>query len=170
MPYLTYHDGEETQRFEITRKLTGVGRAADNDLCLSDSAVQAYHAQILKDGKNFVLSSLDRAAVLVVNGKDRRNYSLKDGDLLMFGGTELTFSLEEPHGEDAAVISGRHASPTSTPLRVAVPGAVDPRLEKIATFAGKLLLGMQVPEVFKTLLDSVIELCGANKGFLIHLQ
>jgi len=170
VPYLTYHDGEETQRFEITRKLTGVGRAADNDLCLSDPAVQTHHAQILKDGKNFVLSSLDRAAVLVVNGKDRRNYSLKDGDLLMFGGTELTFSTKEPQGEEAAVISGRHAAPSTAPPRVAIEGAVDPRLEKIATFAGKLLLGMQVPEVFKTLLDSVIELCGANKGFLIHIQ
>jgi transcriptional regulator with GAF, ATPase, and Fis domain len=37
-------------------------------------------------------------------------------------------------------------------------------------FAEKLLLGMAVPDIFKTLLDSVIALCGASKGFLIHIN
>jgi transcriptional regulator with GAF, ATPase, and Fis domain len=161
VPFLTFHDGDSVQRFELRRKLTGIGRASDNRLVLDDAAVLAYHAQILRDGKSWVLSSLDRDAVLIVNGKDRRHYSLKDGDILHLGGTELTFSLDAP---SAAV-----AATTSSQAPVPIPAA-DARLEKIATFASKLLLGMEVPAVFKTLLDAVIDLVGATKGFLIHVR
>ena len=160
MPFLTYHDGQEVQRFELTRKLTGVGRAPDNKLVIDDPGVLPYHAQVLRDGKSWVLSSLDRNAILVVNGKDRRHYSLKDGDILLLGGTELTFAMQEP--------KSLTASQRTVPA--VAPGGPDPRVAKIAGFAEKLLLGMQVPDIFKTLLDAVIDLTGATKGFLIHLN
>jgi transcriptional regulator with GAF, ATPase, and Fis domain len=159
VPYLTYHDGQEVQRYELTRKLTGVGRAPDNKLVIDDPGILPYHAQILRDGTSWVLSSLDRNAVLVVNGQERRHYSLKDGDLVLLGGTELAFTLQEPK---SAAASLRTVAP--------VAGGPDPRLAKIAGFAEKLLLGMVVPDIFKTLLDAVIDLTGATKGFLIHLS
>ena len=162
MPFLTYHDGSEVQRYELTRKLIGIGRSPDNRLVLKDEAVLAYHAQVLRDGKSWVLSSLDRHATLIVNGKDRRHWSLKDGDLIMLGGTELTFTLSEP--------ASRARPPTTTTTSAVAVSGPDPRFEKIVTFAEKLLLGMQVPEIFKTLLDSVIDLTGASKGFLLHLN
>lgn len=160
MPFLTFHDGQDVQRFELTRKLTGVGRAPDNKLVVDDPGILPYHAQVLRDGKSWVLSSLDRNAVLMVNGKERRHYSLKDGDILLLGGTELTFSMQEPKSMTA---SQRTVAPVAA-------GGPDPRLEKIAGFAEKLLLGMAVPDIFKTLLDAVIDLTGATKGFLIHLN
>ncbi len=163
MPYLVYRVGDDIHRFELNRKLCGIGRSSDNNLCLEDPGVEPHHAQVLRDGKNWVLSSLDRNAVLMVNGRDRRNYSLKDGDLLLLGGTELVFSLDE-------LSKAEESLPRSSSQRIEpVAEDIDPRLEKIATFAEKLLLGMQVPEIFKTLLDAVIDLCGANKGFLIHI-
>jgi transcriptional regulator with GAF, ATPase, and Fis domain len=162
VPFLTYHDGEQVQRFEISRKLCGIGRAGDNDLAISDPGIEPYHAQILRDGKTWVLTSLDPDAVLLVNGRDRRNYSLKDGDLLLMGGTELAFSLTAP-GTEAS------ARPRKATAKAEV-ASIDPRLKKITTFAEKLLLGMEVPEIFKTLLDAVIALCGASKGFLIHVD
>jgi len=164
VPFLTYHDGTEVQRYELTRKLTGIGRSPDNRLVIDDEAILPYHAQVLRDGKSWVLSSLDRNAVLIVNGKDRRHYSLQDGDLIMLGGTELTFSVSAPATMQARKPVGLDSVPGLTPT------GADPRLKKISTFAEKLLLGMQVPEIFKTLLDAVIELCGASKGFLIHLE
>ena len=149
MPFLTYHDGDQVQRFEITRKLTGVGRAGDNDLAISDPGIEPYHAQILRDGKSWVLTSLDPEAVLLVNGRDRRNYGLRDGDLLMMGGTELSFSLSAPQEAKATPRQ-------DTGRRRAVDAdGLDPRLKKISTFAEQLLLGMEVPEIFKTLLDHV---------------
>jgi len=162
VPFLTYHDGEQVQRFEITRKLTGIGRANDNDLSITDPGIEPYHAQILRDGKNWVLTSLEPEAVLLVNGRDRRNYGLKDGDLLMMGGTELSFSTTVP-GE-------LKASPRKAAGKAGGEDDIDPRLKKITTFAEQLLLGMEVPEIFKTLLDAVIALCGASKGFLIHID
>ena len=160
MPFLTFQSHEGVQRVELTRKLTGIGRSSDNRIVLSDEAVLPYHAQILRDGANWVLSSLDREAVLIVNGRDRRNCSLCDGDLLLLGGTELTFTDQVPTPEFVPA-----------PVRATAPGTgVDSRLEKISTFAEKLLLGMAVPEIFKTLLDSVVSLTGASKGFLIHVR
>ncbi len=162
MPFLTYHDGEQVQRFEITRKLTGVGRAPDNDLAITDPGIEPYHAQILRDGKNWVLTSLEPEAELLVNGRNRRNYGLRDGDLLMMGGTELSFSTTVP-GE-------LKVSPRKASAKAGDDDGIDPRLKKITTFAEQLLLGMEVPEIFKTLLDAVISLCGASKGFLIHID
>jgi len=163
VPFLTYHDGENVQRFEITRRLTGVGRSPDNDLSITDPAIEPYHAQILRDGKTWVLTSLDPDALLLVNGRERRNYPLKDGDLLMMGGTELSFCLVAP-GE------ARAAPRKAAAAKSADGDSFDPRLKKISTFAEQLLLGMEVPEIFKTLLDAVIALCGASKGFLIHVD
>ena len=138
----------------------GIGRASDNRIVLEDEAVLLHHAQVLRDGSSWVLSSLDREAVLIVNGKDRRHYSLRDGDLVLLGGTELTFSEDAPASDFIP-----------SPLReVGSPARIDERLEKISMFAEKLLLGMAVPDIFKTLLDSVIALCGASKGFLIHIN
>jgi transcriptional regulator with GAF, ATPase, and Fis domain len=168
VPYLTYRDASGVQRVEVTRKLTGVGKAGDNRIVIDDPAILSYHAQILRDGKNWVLSSLDRGAILVVNGKDRRNYSLEDGDLLILGGTELTWSTEAPSE------SGRYRAPgPAASKRTQLPAGGAPqdvRLKKLTSFTEKLLLGMAVPDIFKTLLDSVIELTGASKGFLIHLD
>ena len=162
MPYLTYNDGNEVQRFEVRRKLTGIGSSSDNNLHLEDPAVQPYHCQILRDGKNWVISSLDRGALIVVNGKERRHYKLQDGDLLMLGGTELAFSTEEPAASVTDTLSSRP--------RVAAVAGKDPRFDKLVRFSEKLLLGMETNDVFKTLLDSVISLTGASKGFLIHIS
>lgn len=162
MPYLTYNDGNEVQRFEVRRKLTGIGSSSDNNLHLDDPAVQPYHCQILRDGKNWVISSLDRDALIVVNGKERRHYKLQDGDLLMLGGTELAFSTEEPASSVTDTLSSRP--------RVAAVAGKDPRFDKLVRFSEKLLLGMETSDVFKILLDAVISLTGASKGFLIHIS
>jgi len=160
VPFLTFQSSEGIQRVELTRKLMGIGRASDNRIVLEDEAVLLHHAQVLRDGSSWVLSSLDREAVLIVNGKDRRHYSLRDGDLVLLGGTELTFSEDAPAPDFIP-----------SPLReIGSPARIDERLEKISMFAEKLLLGMAVPDIFKTLLDSVIALCGASKGFLIHIN
>ena len=163
MPYLTYHDAGDVQRVEVTRKLTGIGSAPDNRVALADPAVLAYHCQVLRDGKNWVLSSLDRDALIMVNGKERRHYKLQDGDLLMLGGTEIAWSTDEPTKQVETTLSRQRVA------RPLIEGK-DPRFDKLARFSEKLLLGMVVPDVFKTLLDAVISLTGASKGFLIHIN
>ncbi len=163
MPYLTYHNDGAVERVEVTRKLTGIGSAPDNKVALADPAVLAYHCQVLRDGKNWVLSSLDRDALIMVNGKERRHYKLQDGDLLMLGGTELAWSTVEPNKAVETTLSRQRVA------RPLVEGK-DPRFDKLARFSEKLLLGMVVPDVFKTLLDAVISLTGASKGFLIHIS
>ena len=163
MPYLTYQSDAGVQRIEITRKLTGIGSSPDNKVHLSDPAVQPYHCQVLRDGKNWVLSSLDRDALIMVNGKERRHYKLQDGDLLMLGGTELAWSVDEPTRQLETTMSSR-------PRITAVAGGRDPRFEKLVRFSEKLLAGLELSDVFKVLLDAVISLTGASKGFLIHIS
>jgi len=163
VPYLTYSNDDGVQRFEITRKLTGIGSAADNTVHLIDPAVLSYHCQLLRDGKNWVLSSMDREALIMVNGKERRHYKLQDGDLLMLGGTELAWSVDAPTEQLTTTMSSR-------PRVAPVAGGPDPRFDKLVRFSEKLLMGMEVADIFKVLLDSVISLTGASKGFLIHIS
>ena len=153
MPYLTFHDGSAVRRVELARKLTGIGSADDNGVQVKDPAVLAFHCQVLRDGKNWVISSLDREALILVNGKERRHYKLEDGDLIFIGGTELVFSTEAPPAAQNDTLS--------RPRIAAIPmtiGGRDPRFDKLVRFSEKLLLGMEVPDVFKTLLDAVISL------------
>jgi transcriptional regulator with GAF, ATPase, and Fis domain len=164
MPFLSYVDRSGPTKAEVSRKLTGIGRAGDNDVVIDDVSLRPYHAQILRDGKNWILSSMDRDAVLLVNGKERRNQALSDGDLLRLGSLELCWNLAEP----SRAVEARPGPVVSRPMPV--PGGADPRLDRIIAFSEKLLLGMAVPEIFRTLLDAVIELCAANKGFLIQVD
>ncbi|MCO4769869.1 MAG: sigma 54-interacting transcriptional regulator [Deltaproteobacteria bacterium] len=163
VPYLTYSSDDGVQRIEITRKLTGIGSSPDNKVHIADPAILPHHCQVLRDGKNWVLSSLDREALIMVNGKERRHYKLQDGDLLMLGGTELAWSVDEPTSQLQTTMSSRPRVP-------AVFGGRDPRFDKLVRFSEKLLAGMGLSDVFKVLLDSVISLTGASKGFLIHIS
>ena len=165
MPFLSFTDPSGPKRVEVSRKLTGIGRSADNDIAIDDASIRPYHAQVLRDGKTWILSSLDRDAVLLVNGKDRRNQVLGDGDLVRLGAVDLAWSVQEP-----ARPPERSGGSAGGIRPVVVAGGPDPRLEKLVAFSEKLLLGMAVPDIFRTLLDAVIELCAANKGFLLHID
>ncbi|MCK6528325.1 sigma 54-interacting transcriptional regulator [Myxococcota bacterium] len=167
MAALTFLDrAGAPHRFELKKKLITLGRAPDNDLPLDDPRVLPHHAHLMADRTGYVISSLDPEARIRVNGKERRNYGLKGGDIVALGDTELTFDTSAATGEPRPSA----ASSGSIPVRAESQGSRDLRFEQLHRFSEKLLQRHSLPILWKTLLDAVIEVTGAGKGFLVILR
>jgi serine protease Do len=64
-----------------------VGRAADNRLCLGDSArrVSSHHAEVIRRGEQFVLRDLGSTNGTMINGRRVMVSELEHDDLIEFG-------------------------------------------------------------------------------------
>jgi len=101
------HDGSEhvTHIASDTFPLR-IGRGYDNDVILKDPHVSAYHAEILHNGANWVLSDMGSANGSRVNGRDCKDGTaiLRSGDTVTLGRTALR------------VFDPLHPVPAATPL------------------------------------------------------
>jgi len=72
-----------------------LGRAAANDIVLSDQTVSNQHVQISWQDKNYVVSDLNSDSGTLVNGKKISKRVLADGDILTVGTTTFRFICAE---------------------------------------------------------------------------
>jgi len=143
--------------FPVYKKITTVGRAGGNDVCIEGSGVADYHAQIVFDGRDFNLSEVDREGDISINGKKKRRAKLYHNDRLELGGVELVFSVydesanlsRDDDDDDAGEIAG---------------------LRKLYEFSQRLMDIKDVSELLRTLMDAVIEATHADKGFLLLVR
>ena len=57
------------ESFALTKDITTVGRASDNDICLSDGGVSRHHAKLLKKGKRVFIVDLDSTRGVFIDGE-----------------------------------------------------------------------------------------------------
>ncbi len=137
--------------FPIYKKIVSIGRAGGNDVCVDDPSLSDYHAQIIFDGREFNFSEVDARGEMLLNGKKKRRGKLIHGDRLTLGTVELAFSLY-----DELVAEAQHDASTE------LSG-----LRKLYDFSQRLMDLRSVPELISALMDAVIEVTNADKGFLI---
>jgi pSer/pThr/pTyr-binding forkhead associated (FHA) protein len=77
----------------LHKRITSIGRGADNDVRLEDPSVPDSALHLLFDGTRYQLGSL--GASFQVNGKKRDNHVLATDDVIRVGGTELVFARED---------------------------------------------------------------------------
>lgn len=77
--------------FPLTLEVTTLGRSASNDIAIKDPNVSRHHAEILRQGDKCILSDLDSTNGTKVNGKRINRHTLKDGDDITLGHTDLSF-------------------------------------------------------------------------------
>jgi transcriptional regulator with GAF, ATPase, and Fis domain len=144
--------------FPIFKKITSIGSAGGNDVCLDNGELADYHAQIIFDGRDFNLSEVDTHGKILVNGKKKRRSKLIHNDRVTLGDVELTFSLYDettgvgsapPNAADATELSG---------------------LRKLFEFSQRLMEVKSVSALLDELMDSVIDVTNADKGFLILIE
>ena len=144
--------------FPLFKKITTIGRAGENDVVLDLPGVGTCHAHILYDGKHFVLSEADRNCEVLVNGRRRKSHQLADQDSLRIGPAQLSFSLfDEVTADDV---------PSSDTVGEAALEA----MEKLEAFSQRLFGTYEIDKLLEQLMDDVIELSKADKGFLILLD
>ena len=154
MPSLIYSSAPEGKKLKHTleKPLTSLGSAQDNDVVLRGPELEAHHAVIHFDGTMFQIQAVGRQAVVYVNGKKRKKQPLANMDRLHLGGVELVFHLLE---------SG---SPNVDMAQLEFELAGYRRLQKLSE---KVLDQYEVPKLLEELMDAVIDITRADKGFMI---
>ena len=145
------NEGAAPSFFPLVKPLTTVAAAADSDLRVPD--LRGVVA-IQFDGKVFTATALE-GAQLLVNGKKRGQHTLADGDLLQLGETQLLFQSSDR---------------VPTPAEVSKLGRRDPAslaTAKLADFARDLAKEPGIDNALTKLLDSLIEVVRADKGFVL---
>ena len=142
--------GVRTRLFNIYRRITSIGSGVDNDIVLDDTDVEPDHCQLFFDGKKYMVSALDRNASVHVNGKKTRKQVLQDQDVLRLGSSTLQFSLFDiPTDEFTSQDVG-----------------IKDSLRKLLEFTTALMEQQDLQVLVDLMLDKLIELTGADKGFL----
>jgi transcriptional regulator with GAF, ATPase, and Fis domain len=144
-------DGSERE-VALVKRITSVGRDAENDVAVPDPALPRTALHIHFDGKDYNAAAHD-AADMSVNGKRRATWRLGAGDRIRVAATELVFD----------------AAPRAAAIRPQA-GQRLLALDTLVRFSERLLGATDVPRLLDELLDALLEVTHADKGFLILLE
>ncbi|KFA94589.1 sigma 54-interacting transcriptional regulator [Archangium violaceum] len=155
----------------LHKRITSIGRSADNDVQLEDPSVPDSALHVLFDGTRYQLGSL--GASFQVNGKKRDNHVLASDDVIRVGATELVFAREDtvqkPPPAPALSVTREQTSDPDSHTRD-MPGVVGRELvllRRLTAFSERLLGSSSRDELLESVLDEAIEVTRADKGFLI---
>ena len=151
--------GKGAKVYRIHKKITSLGRSAEADVALPDAQLADSHAHIHFDGQDFNLGTTERDAEIFVNGKKRAKHRLMHEDRIRLGGIELEFSLydqpvSEPDGGDGEAANAAELA----------------SYRKLYEFSGKLMASYDLPTLLDQLLDVMIQVSNADKGFLVLIE
>jgi len=159
--------------YSVHKPVTTIGKALGNDLAISGAGVREHHAQIAFDGRDFVIEECEREGEIAINGKKKRRARLVHGDRIVLGAAEISFSMFAD--ASAAARAARAASdddeprPAATTSTAAAPSELA-GVRKLFAFSEKLINRRSVDELLEAMLDDVIEVTHADKGFLLLLE
>ena len=88
-------DGSPTERISLTRTPVVVGRMSTCDVVLSDPNVSRRHAELRREGTDWVVEDLGSTNGTLVDGKLAKQHTLRGGETLGFGTSSLRFELDD---------------------------------------------------------------------------
>jgi len=142
--------------YPVYKKITTIGRGGANDVAIDDKSLEEFHAQLVFDGRDFNIQAGENAGKLVINGKKRRRAKIFHNDRVTVGEIELVFSVYDEITETRSDEEDHSAE---------LVGMV-----KLSEFNQRLLSIRSVPDQINALLDAVIEVTHAHKGFVLLLR
>ena len=156
MPTLSWKPaGGDRVIYGITKSITTIGSDRGNDVVITKMDLEPFHARIVFDGRDFNLAEAESGGQVTVNGKKRKKVRITHEDRIALGGAQLTFSmLDAPGLRPGAEDTGTH-----------IQG-----LKRLQEFSSNLMSSQSLPQLLDELMDSVVELTGAAKGFLVLFE
>jgi transcriptional regulator with GAF, ATPase, and Fis domain len=144
-------DGSERE-VALVKRITSIGRDPENDVVVADPGLPGTALHIHFDGREYNAAAHE-GADMVVNGRRRAAWKLVAGDRIRVGATELAFD----------------PAPRAIAPRAAL-AARGPAIETLVRFSERLLGATDLPRLLDELLDAVVEVTHADKGFLILIE
>jgi len=143
--------GHPATIFHLHKKITSIGSGPDNDIVLPDPLVPDGFA-VHFDGQTYTVFA-PKKTEFVVNGKKRSKHKLTHDERLVIGSCDLRFAMVDdvapPPEEAANTIADLDA------------------YTKLFEFSDKLMHTRDLGELLEALMDAVVEITNADKGFLI---
>jgi transcriptional regulator with GAF, ATPase, and Fis domain len=142
----------------LVKHITTIGANGENDVVIPGMGLAPHHARVVFDGRDFTVTDTEEGADVLVNGKRKKKARLEHEDKIMVGEAQLSFSMLDVH-----------AAPEDTTEREADRAMLD-GLKKLQRFSSDLMQRESVGEVLDRLMDAVIDITGAAKGFLVLFE
>jgi sigma-B regulation protein RsbU (phosphoserine phosphatase) len=136
-----------------------IGRRSGNDLQLVGSDVSRDHADISRENEHYILRDRGSRYGTFVNGEQVSEKALVHGDLIRLGrsgGAEMVFLLDEQPLSSSSI--EKHPSSAVGDLR-----QIAALLEGLRALGS----GRVLDEVLALVMDSAIEVTGAERGFIM---
>jgi signal transduction histidine kinase len=139
------------QAFPLFRRAYSLGRARGNDLALADPSISKTHARlVIAEGAAYIEDLGSRHGVYVDSARVQRG-DLRDGSQIQLGNVTLRFTLAPANGAS---------------------GQADPRpwMEQqklLLSLVQALNSTLVVSEVLEQVVDAVMTITGAERGFLL---
>jgi transcriptional regulator with GAF, ATPase, and Fis domain len=147
-------DGRQRE-VQLQKRITSLGLGPENDVDLADPTLPATAVHIHFDGQDYN-AACHGGASMTVNGKKKATARLADGDRLELGRAEVLFAAGE-----AAPARPRLAAPSD--------GRVE-AMRSLVRFSERLLGASDLHRLLDELLDAVLDVTHADKGFLILFE
>ena len=199
MAHLLVIEGVGEQRLvPLEREAVVVGRGAGVQVRIADRKASGSHCRIEWTEEGYRISDLESQNGTWINGKRVRRRLLQPGDVIAVGATELRFEEPEaPPGKrrrDAEVeaallqlegafdrflrVAGHDDRETAAERLRARAGRMAAelsdrevtRLRKLVSWIRRLTNERDLNRLLALMLDSVVELTGAERGFLLLLE
>jgi len=143
--------GQSPTVYHLHKKITSLGSSRDNDVVLPDPLVPDGFA-IHFDGQTYTVFA-PKKTEFVVNGKKRSKHKLTHDERLVIGSVELKFAMV-----DDVAVQPDEAANTIADLDA---------YTKLFEFSDQLMHVRDLSELLDRLMDAVIQITNADKGFLI---
>ncbi|MBR58991.1 MAG: Fis family transcriptional regulator [Myxococcales bacterium] len=144
----------ELLRRAVFKRVTTIGAASDCDVVLEGADIGDLHAMIILEGTGFDIVRGPDTNSLLVNGQKKKKATLEHGTSVSIGGYEIRFDL----------FDDRDPSP---------PARSDALLDayrRLHQFSLRLSATEKVEQLLERLLDDVLELANAEKGFIFLIN
>ena len=136
-----------------------IGRAADNLVVISDSKSSRHHCVIEKRKDAYLLRDLESQNGTIVNGNRILEVNLNSGDTINIGLTNIAFELKSDTDlsdmDKTAVISQQEIMRQNE------------NLSKLLNVSLEITRQLDARKLLAAILDSAIEVTGAERGFII---
>jgi sigma-B regulation protein RsbU (phosphoserine phosphatase) len=155
-PRLEVKDPLGSREIRIDKAVFAIGRRSDKDLCLTGTDVSRDHAEITREPQGYVLRDRGSRFGTYVNGTQVTEHPLRHADVIRLGrsgGVEMVFLLG-----DAPPSSARSTATHVSELR---------QLTALLEGLRALGSGRVLDEVLALVIDSALEVSGAERGFIM---